>query len=69
MFKKLITVSILGVATAMPLFAGGCSSDSNKGEYGLTGNSGQDPRHDPRNIDDKGHYNPYLASRNTQGHQ
>jgi hypothetical protein len=68
MFKKILTASILGVALAMPLLAAGCSSEGNQGEYGLTGTSNQDPRHNPSNIDSKGHYNPNLASRYGTGH-
>ena len=37
MFKKLLSVIVLGMVIALPILATGCSSTSDKGAYGLTG--------------------------------
>jgi hypothetical protein len=65
MLKKLLTVTVLGLATATPLLAGGCASDNDKGAYGLTGTESQLTADQQRwvnqhSVDQKGHFNPIL---------
>jgi hypothetical protein len=70
MFKKLLSVAVLGIAASTSLFAVGCASDSQK-EYSVTGdqNSSRPAWQDPRNQDSKGHYRPELEHLNQRGHQ
>jgi hypothetical protein len=62
MLKKLLTVAALGIAVATPLLAGGCASDANQGQYGLTGTNQQMTAQDrARYTDSKGHFHPELV--------
>lgn len=68
MLKKLFTVTVLGIAAATTVLAGGCASDSDKGAYGLTGTetrlTSEQQRYVDRNsLDQKGHPNSILAQR------
>lgn len=59
MLKKLLTVTVLAIATGTPLLAGGCASDNDKGTYGLTGTDHQMTAQErARYTDQKGHYRP-----------
>ena len=57
MFKKLLSVTVLGMTIALPVLAGGCTSTTDKGTYGLTGTDRQlTPQEKARYTDQKGHF-------------
>jgi hypothetical protein len=55
MFKKLLTVAVLGMTITLPLLAGGCASTP--GAYGLTGTDRQmTAQEKARYTDQKGNF-------------
>jgi hypothetical protein len=65
MFKKLLSVTVLGMLAGGSLFTVGCASEKSAqtGDrpYALTGRADQDPTKNPNNYDSKGHYRPDFA--------
>ena len=62
MFRKSLSIAILGFAISAPLFALGCASESGE-PYSVTGTNTIDEQERKERLrwtDDKGHYRPDL---------
>ena len=61
MFRKVLSVTILGLALSAPLVAVGCASENENRPYSVTGTVPAEERTErARWTDDKGHYRPEL---------
>jgi hypothetical protein len=59
MWKRTLTLVVLGIAATIPLAAGGCASNSDEKPNAVTGNtSSVQNSQNPRYLDQKGHYHP-----------
>ena len=65
MFRKSLSVAILGLAVSAPLFVLGCASENGGKPYSVTGTNtidDQERKEKLRWTDDKGRYRPDLRN-------